>query len=119
MPWLIPPLLIALIILIAVILSHRSGSQQYRDPILKEEGRDYYLPYSTRLACDEHERNHYEQAMIARACALVEQRKSGRWLGQHVTVIWHPGLDDETDSQANWLIKHGEHCGVTVVRLGQ
>jgi hypothetical protein len=55
--------------------------------------------------------------MIARACELVEQRSSGRWDGQHVTVTWHPGLDDDTDSQANWLIKHSQGYGVTVHRV--
>lgn len=75
--------------------------------------RDFYAPFDGR-DLDSHERNHYEQAMIYRACELANQRLSGRWLGPAVNVSWSPGLDGETDNLARWLLAHGADCGVTV-----
>lgn len=79
--------------------------------------RDWYAPFDGQ-SLDQHERSHYEQAMIYRASELVEQRRSGRWEGRHVTVAWHPGRDQETDMQAAWLQKYGSAYGVFVETRG-
>lgn len=78
--------------------------------------RDWYAPFDGR-DLDQHERNHYEQAMLVRAAELLEQRRSGRWQGRGVTVKRTPGLDDQADRYADWIKKHGGAWGVNVVEV--
>lgn len=54
--------------------------------------------------------------LIYKAAALVEQRRSGRWGGRHITVFWRPGLDWDIDNHAKWLQKFGKPWGVEVIQ---
>ena len=122
----IAPILALAGIIILVILTIRERRTQHSIQIHSElpewrareylgggHWRDYYAPFDGRNL-DDHERNHYEQAMLARAAELLEWRTSGRMLGRHVTVTWHPGRDPQADSIASWILRHGERHGVHV-----
>lgn len=92
------------------------SDQQANEYLSGGEWRDYYAPFDGR-DLDRHERNHYQAAMIHRACELAEARRSGRLLGRSVTVSWRPGQDPETDQAARWLLAHGGSCGVYIKKV--
>lgn len=58
---------------------------------------------------------HQKELAIIEAAALVEQRKSGRQLGEDYWVEWEPGRDEEVDKIfVPYLVRFGKQNGVTV-----
>ena len=120
------PLLALAGIILLIILALRERRSQHSIQIHTEQPdwrareylggghwRDYYAPFDGR-DLDDHERNHYEQAMLARAAELLELRTSGRMTGRQVIVAWHPGRDPQADDNAACIQRHGARYGVHV-----
>lgn len=56
----------------------------------------------------------HPQAQVIDGVSLCEARRTGRMLGDDVTVEWVPGQDWEIDNHAKWLLEHGKQNGVFV-----